>query len=97
MGLFVGGIQGRRQLGPFYPPPQRRRSVDGLNFRGVSSSVKSISNDPRVGGYRHDQTAAGIVAHQLGLPAYADNLRDVQVGQVGRCLGNDRFAKGEKQ
>ena len=77
MALFVGGIQGRRQLGPFYPPPQRRRSVDGLNFRVVSSSVKSISNDPRIGGYRHNQTGAGSIAHQHGLPAYADNLRDV--------------------
>lgn len=95
MGLFVGGIQYRRHRSP--PPGRRRRPVDSLNFRGVSSSVKSISYDLRVGGHRHDQTAAGIVAHQLGLPAYADNLRDVQVGQAGRCLGVDRFAKGEKQ
>jgi hypothetical protein len=66
-------------------------STDGLTFRGISSSIKSIddyyavawnkenciSNDPRVGGHRHDQTAAGIIAHQLGLPPYAENLRDI--------------------
>jgi len=65
--------------------------TDGLTCRGTSSPIRStedhyaiawnkdgcISSDVRVGGHRHDQTAASIVAHQLGLPPYADSLRDI--------------------
>lgn len=35
------------------------------------------SSDPRVGGHRFDQTAAGLVAHELQLTSYADQLRDI--------------------
>jgi len=63
---------------------------DGLTCRGRREPYRSsedhyavawnkdhcISQDPRVGGHRHDQTAAGIVAHQLGLRPYAESLRD---------------------
>ena len=86
IGLDLGSEVGKQFLMRWHA-----MSLDGLTFRGVSSSVNSIddyyaiawnkenciSNDPRVGGHRHDQTGAGIIAHQLGLPPYADNLRDV--------------------
>jgi hypothetical protein len=65
--------------------------TDGLTCRGRREPYRSaddhyavawnhqscISKDPRVGGHRFDQTAAGLVAHELGMPPYADNLRDI--------------------
>lgn len=65
--------------------------LDGVTCRGTVKPIRSpedhyaiawnkencISKDPRVGGHRFDQTAAGIIAHQLGLPPYADSLRDI--------------------
>lgn len=66
-------------------------TTDGLTCRGTRTPItcaeeyyaitwnrdQCISKDPRVKGHRHDQTAAGIIAHQLGMPPYADTLRDV--------------------
>jgi hypothetical protein len=54
---------------------------DGVTFRGVAEPLESaddyeavkwnvagrVSGDPRVLGHRHDQTAAGVIAHELGL------------------------------
>lgn len=65
--------------------------TDGLTCRGISEPIRSVedhyaiawnkegrvSKDPRVGGHRFDQTGAGILAHQMGMPPYADSLRDV--------------------
>jgi len=87
----VIGLNLSSELGQKFLMRWHSMSTDGLTFRGISSSIKNsdeyyaiawnkencISNDPRVGGHRHDQTGAGIIAHQLGLPPYADNLRDV--------------------
>jgi hypothetical protein len=87
----VIGLNLSSELGQKFLMRWHSMSNDGLTFRGISSSIKNsdeyyaiawnkencISNDPRVGGHRHDQTGAGIIAHQLGLPPYADNLRDV--------------------
>lgn len=87
----VIGLNLSSELGQNFLKRWHAMSTDGLTFRGVSTSINGvddyyavawnkencISNDPRVGGHRHDQTGAGIVAHQLGLPPYADNLRDV--------------------
>ena len=64
---------------------------DGVTARGTSKKIETwddyasiawnrnsfISADPRVLGHRHDQTAAGIVAHRLGMKPYADELRDI--------------------
>jgi hypothetical protein len=64
---------------------------DGVTARGTRQPVDNwedymaifwnkggrISADPRVGGHRCDQPAAGIVAHRLGMTPYADLLRDI--------------------
>ena len=64
---------------------------DGVTARGTREPVNNwedymaifwnkngrISSDPRVGGHRCDQPAAGIVAHRLGMTPYADLLRDI--------------------
>ncbi len=66
-------------------------ATDGLTCRGTIAPIQSVedhyaiawnkegrvSKDPRVGGHRFDQTAAGIIAHQLGMPPYAETLRDI--------------------
>jgi hypothetical protein len=67
------------------------KAADGITFRGVREKITSwddyydiswnktgrVSKDPRVRGHRHDQTAAGIIAHQLGMSPFADGLRDI--------------------
>jgi hypothetical protein len=64
---------------------------DGITARGTSRRLvnwdeyqaifwnrdQCISADLRVKGHRCDQPAAGIVAHQLGMKPYADELRDI--------------------
>jgi hypothetical protein len=71
-------------------------ALDGVTFRGTRKPILSvedhyivawnkgncISSDSRVGGHRHDQTAAGIVAHRLGMTACSDGLRDVLCQQT---------------
>jgi len=64
---------------------------DGVTAKGVTSEIRDwdeyqeiswnrnnrISRDPRVRGHRHDQSAAGIVAHRLGMLPYSDYLKDI--------------------
>lgn len=87
----VLGLNLRSELGQEFLNRWHRMTTDGLTCRGTRAPIQSsedyyaitwnkdgrISKDPRVRGHRHDQTAAGIIAHQLGMPPYADNLRDV--------------------
>jgi hypothetical protein len=65
--------------------------TDGLTCKGTHETIntiedyyaitwnkdKRVSEDPRVCGHRHDQTAAGIISYRLNLRPYADNLRDI--------------------
>ncbi|MFM7268843.1 MAG: hypothetical protein ACKOZT_09685 [Cyanobium sp.] len=87
----VLGLDLDSQLGQEFLARWHAICSDGLTCRGRKEPYQSavdhdavawnknqcISKDPRVGGHRHDQTAAGIVCHRLGLRPYADNLRDV--------------------
>lgn len=42
---------------------------DGVTFPGSwSNNGGEVSSDPRVKGHRHDQSAASLIAHQLGMP-----------------------------
>lgn len=73
-------------------------TTDGLTCRGTHAPIQSVedhyaiawnkegrvSQDPRVGGHRFDQTAAGIIAHRLGMLPYADSLRDIHY--KGTCI-----------
>ena len=44
------------------------KSLDGKTFKGSwTNQDGSVSSDPRVKGHRHDQTAASIIAHKLGI------------------------------
>jgi hypothetical protein len=68
---------------------------DGVTAKGTLAMIKDwedyqaiawnrnsrVSTDSRVRGHRHDQTAAGIVAHRLGMKPYADHLRDIHYKQ----------------
>jgi hypothetical protein len=64
---------------------------DGVTAKGTKDKIRDwedyqsiawnrnnrISSDIRVKGHRHDQTAAGIVAHRLGMQPYSDYLKDI--------------------
>jgi hypothetical protein len=64
---------------------------DGITAKGTTNIIKDlddyqeitwnknkrISSDQRVRGHRHDQSAAGIVAHRLGMLPYSDYLKDI--------------------
>lgn len=87
----VLGLDMSSELGPSFLEGWHRIMSDGITARGTQDKIKDwdeyharswnregcISSDPRVRGHRHDQTAAGIVAHRLGMTPYADELRDV--------------------
>lgn len=50
----------------------KERAADGVTFpgpkwSGVKGWPRKASGDPRVKGHRHDQTAASVIAHQLGM------------------------------
>jgi hypothetical protein len=50
----------------------KQRAADGVTFpgpkwSGVKGWPQTASRDPRVKGHRHDQTAASVIAHQLGM------------------------------
>ncbi|MCS5690414.1 hypothetical protein NZK33_00250 [Cyanobium sp. FGCU-6] len=52
--------------------------TDWEDYQAIAWNRNSrVSSDRRVRGHRHDQTAAGIVAHRLGMSPYADYLRDI--------------------
>jgi len=85
------GLSMRNDLGLRFLEQWHQLTTDGLTCRGTSTPVSTwedyyaiawnkdgcISPDPRVGGHRHDQTAAGIVAHHLDMHPYSDMLRDI--------------------
>ncbi len=64
---------------------------EGFVFRGTKATIGSaeeydaikwntdhkISTHPRVKGHRHDQTAAGILAHQLGMTLSTEGVTDL--------------------
>ena len=68
-----------------------QKATDGRTFRGVKEKIANwedyddiawnktgrVSKDPRVRGHRQDQTAAGIIAHELHMSPFADELRDI--------------------
>jgi len=86
IGLDLHSGIGRRFLDEWH-----EMALDRITFRGTRKPILStddhyaiawnkencISSDPRVGGHRHDQTAAGIIAHRLGMVACSNGLRDV--------------------
>ena len=50
----------------------KERAADGVTFpgpkwSGVNGWPLTASKDPRVKGHRHDQTAASVIAHRLGM------------------------------
>ena len=54
------------------------RIKDGDEYQAIAWNLNNkISSDIRVKGHRHDQTAAGIVAHRLGMLPYSDYLKDI--------------------
>jgi hypothetical protein len=85
------GLSMQSELGKKFLDRWHQMTTDGLTCRGINEPIRSlddyyaiawnkecrVSKDPRVGGHRFDQTAAGIIAHQLGMPPYADTLRDI--------------------
>lgn len=87
----VIGLNLTRDLGRDFLDRWHQMTTDGLTCRGTSAPIQSVedhyaiawnkdgrvSKDPRVGGHRFDQTAAGIIAHQMGMLPYADHLRDI--------------------
>lgn len=87
----VIGLDLRQEIGRNFLDRWHTMSTDGLTCRGTHAPIQSVedhyaiawnkdgrvSKDPRVGGHRFDQTAAGIIAHQLGMLPYADTLRDI--------------------
>lgn len=43
-------------------------ALDGVSFRGAwTNKNREVSSHPEVLGHRHDQTAASLIAHQLGM------------------------------
>jgi len=91
MPCSVLGLDLQNHLGLAFLEGWHQTMADGVTARGTRDPVNSweeyqaifwnrdqrISSDPRVGGHRCDQPAAGIVAHRLGLQPYADELRDI--------------------
>jgi hypothetical protein len=107
IGLDLHSVIGRRFLDEWHG-----MALDQITFRGTRKPITStddhyaiawnkdncISADPRVGGHRHDQTAAGIIAHRLGMVACSDGLRDVlcqkaSVGQGTMVLHHREFGE----
>ncbi|KPK97163.1 MAG: hypothetical protein AMJ95_10475 [Omnitrophica WOR_2 bacterium SM23_72] len=68
-----------------------QKAADGITFRGIRDKIDDwedyydiawnksgrVSKDPRVRGHRHDQSAAGIIAHELHMRPFADGLGDI--------------------
>jgi hypothetical protein len=91
IGLDLCSNIGRRFLQEWHA-----MALDGVTFQGTRKAILStddhyaigwnkdnrISSDPRVGGHRYDQTAAGIIANRLGMTACSDGLRDVLCKQA---------------
>jgi hypothetical protein len=50
------------------------KANDGITFHGAwHNRDKQVSNDPRVLGHRHDQTAASVIAWRLGMRHWLKN------------------------
>ncbi len=87
----VIGLDLRSEIGCQFLDEWHALALDRITFRGTRKPILStedhyaigwnknncISSDPRVGGHRYDQTAAGIIAQRLGMVACSDGLRDV--------------------
>ena len=68
---------------------------EGTAFRGIKDPFRSpddywdvklnrsnrVSTDPRVRGHRHDQTVAGILAHELGMELSATGIQAFRRGR----------------
>jgi hypothetical protein len=77
----------------------KERAIDGVTFPGPKwSGVKGwpplASQDSRVKGHRHDQTAASVIAHQLGMNEWEsrelfDQLLATDPGFVRRYRGEN--------
>lgn len=51
------------------------KAQDGITFVGAWTNVhQEVSKDPSVLGHRHDQTAASVIAYQLGMELQPGNL-----------------------
>lgn len=58
------------------------KANDGITFQGSwTNKNNEISNDSRVYGHRHDQTASSIIAHQLGMKFITPHLTYFQYYQ----------------
>jgi hypothetical protein len=87
----VLGLNLRSDLASSFLEGWHQIMADGITARGITEKIKTwdeyqdifwnrnsrISKDPRVGGHRCDQVAAGIVAYKLGMKPYSDLLRDI--------------------
>ncbi|MCP9918583.1 hypothetical protein KBZ12_03655 [Cyanobium sp. Cruz CV13-4-11] len=87
----VIGVNVRHESGIRFLEAWHALNTDGLTCRGGRTPITTldehyaiawnkggcISSDPRVGGHRFDQTAAGIIFHQLGMRPNEDSLRDI--------------------
>jgi hypothetical protein len=85
------GLDLSSEIGLLFLEKWHQTMDDGITARGTSRRLvnweeyqaifwnrdQCISADLRVKGHRCDQPAAGIVAHQLGMKPYADELRDI--------------------
>ena len=92
----VIGLDLNSELGRRFFDEWHSMALDGVTFKGTHKAILStedhyaigwnknncISLDPRVGGHRYDQTAAGIIAQRLGMVACSDGLRDVLCQQT---------------
>jgi hypothetical protein len=62
------GINFRTDKGKQFVQKWYDMANDGVTFNGDWTNLNNeISNDNRVKGHRHDQTAASIIAHELGM------------------------------
>jgi hypothetical protein len=75
------GLDLRHPLGAEFLARWSAAASEGTPFRGSADPIRAkddygdikwnrngkVSPDPRVGGHRHDQTVAGLVAHELGM------------------------------
>jgi len=72
MPMLMGICMGWNMTSPLCQEFLRRwivKATDGVTFPGSwTNKNKEVSEDPRVYGHRHDQTAASIIAHQLNMP-----------------------------
>lgn len=70
MGLDMMDRTAREFLDKYY-----EKANDGITFKGAwSNKNHEVSNDDRVLGHRHDQTAASVIATKLGMTKWQEHL-----------------------